>query len=145
MADKEAHFYQKLRKRITTWLNKDGAENKWSKYIMWAPDMFYLLWKLSTDPDVPKPERVKLVAAIAYFISPIDFFPEAVLGPFGFADDIIVAALVLNSLINNTAPDVVEKHWPGDEDVLEVIKKIINISDQLVGQKVLKKIRSIIK
>ncbi|RQW09775.1 DUF1232 domain-containing protein [candidate division KSB1 bacterium] len=134
-----------MRSKITAWLSKDGASNQWSKYIMWAPDLFYLLWKLSTDPDVPKAERAKLIAAIAYFISPIDFFPEAVLGPFGFADDIIVAALVLNGLINKTAADIVEKHWPGDDDVLVVIKKIISISDQLVSPKVLKKIRSIIK
>ena len=141
MADKESEFYKKLRKKIKNWLEKDGASNQWSKYIMWAPDLFYLLWKLSTDPDVPKPERVKLVAAIAYFISPIDFFPEAILGPFGFADDIIVAAFVLNSLINNSSPDIVEKHWPGDDDVLHVIKRVIEVSDKLVGQKVMKKLR----
>ena len=141
MADKESEFYKKLRKKIKNWLEKDGASNQWSKYIMWAPDLFYLLWKLSTDPDVPKAERVKLIAAIAYFISPIDFLPEAILGPFGFADDIIVAAFVLNSLINNSSPDIVEKHWPGDDDVLHVIKRVIEVSDKLVGQKVMKKLR----
>ena len=144
MADKESEFYLKLRKKITNWLDNDGASHQWSKYIMWAPDLFYLLCKLSTDADVPRAERVKLVAAIAYFISPIDFLPEAFLGPFGFADDIIVAALVLHGLINNTSPDVVEKHWPGDDDVLDVIKKIITVSDRLVGQKVMQKIRKII-
>ena len=84
------------------------------------------------------------MAAIAYFISPIDLLPEAFLGPFGFADDIIVAALVLHGLINNTSPDVVERHWPGDDNVLDVIKKIINVSDRLVGKKVMQKIRKII-
>jgi uncharacterized membrane protein YkvA (DUF1232 family) len=140
----ESEFYQKLRKKITDWLAKDGTSNQWSKYIIWAPDLFYLLWKLSTDPDVPKTERVKLIAAIAYFISPFDFFPEALLGPFGFADDIVVAAFVLNGLINNSHPDIVQKHWPGDDDVLDVIKKIIDVSDRLVGQKVMRKIKKII-
>lgn len=144
MADKEADFYHKLRKKIASWLEREGENNQWSKYIMWAPDLFYLLWKLSSDPEVPKAERVKLVAAIAYFISPLDLFPEALLGPFGFADDIILAAFVLNGLINQSSPEVVQKHWPGDEDVLQVIKRIINVSDQLVGQKVMKKLRKII-
>lgn len=144
MADKESDFYQKLRKKIAAWLEGEGEEHQWSKYIMWAPDLFYLLWKLSTDPEVPKAERIKLVAAIAYFISPLDLFPEAFLGPFGFADDIIIAAFVLNGILNNSSPDVIRKHWPGDDDVLQVIKKIINVSDQLVGQKIMKKLRKII-
>ena len=142
MSDKESNFYKKLRSKIETWLEgKEGSSNQWSKYIMWAPDLFYLLWKLSTDPDVPKSERVKLIAAIAYFISPIDLIPEGLLGPFGFADDIVLAAFVLHGLIDKTDPQIVQKHWMGDDDVLEVIKKIILISDKFVGEKIIGKLK----
>lgn len=142
MNDKESAFYKKLRKKIADWIDsKEGETNQWSKYILWAPDLFYLLWKLSTDPEVPKSERIKLLAAIAYFISPLDLIPEGLLGPFGFADDIVLAAFVLNGLISKTDPQIVQKHWMGDEDVLEVIKKIILISDKLVGEKILRKLK----
>lgn len=142
MSDKESDFYKKLRKKVMTWVEgKEGSSNQWAKYIIWAPDLFYLMWKLSTDPEVPKSERMKLLAAIAYFISPIDLIPEGLLGPFGFADDIVLAAYVLNGLISKTDPHIVQKHWVGDDDILEVIKKIILISDKLVGQKIIRKLK----
>jgi len=140
--NKEGDFYHRLRGKIKKWLDNEGQSNEWAKYIMWAPDLFYTLWKLSTDPQVPKNERFKLIAAIAYFISPLDLFPEAFLGPFGFADDIVVAAFVLNGLLNRTSPEVVKKHWPGDEEALEVIQRIIGVSDRLLGQKILQKIKN---
>ena len=140
--NKEHDFYQRLRNKIQNWLDKEGRSHEWARYIIWAPDLFYVLWKLSTDPDVPKSERIKLVAAIAYFISPFDLLPEALLGPFGFADDIVVAAFVLNGLLNRTSPEVVRKHWPGDEEALEVIQRVIGMSDQLVGQKIIQRIKN---
>ncbi len=140
--EKKEDFYHKLRAKITKWLQKEeGASNEWSKYIMWAPDLFYLLWKLSTDPAVPKAERTKVVAAVAYFISPIDLIPEAILGPFGFADDIVLAAFVLNGLVNKTDPAVVRKHWLGDEEVLGVIQNILDVADRMVGQKIWRKLK----
>lgn len=138
----KADFYHKLRNKITTWLEKEeGASNEWSKYIMWAPDLFYLLWKLSGDPAVPKSERVKLLAAIAYFISPLDLIPEALLGPFGFADDIVLAAIVLNGLMNKTDPEIVKQYWMGDEEVLHVIQSILAVADKMVGQKIWQKLK----
>jgi len=142
VSEKESNFYKKLRDKIATWLQgKEGSSNQWAKYIMWAPDLFYLLWKLSGDPDVPKSERLKLLGAIAYFISPIDLIPEGLLGPFGFADDIVLAAFVLNGLLSKTEPEVIERHWMGDDDVLKVIKDIILISDKLVGEKIMRKLK----
>lgn len=141
MAEKEADFYHKLRKKISSWLeSKEGHSYQWSKYIIWAPDLFYLLWKLSIDPGVPKSERIKLLAVIAYFILPIDLIPEAIFGPIGYADDIVLTALVLNGLINNSSPELVKKYWPGDEDVLDVIKKILAVADKMVGKKVWQKL-----
>ncbi|AGL03450.1 YkvA family protein [Desulfoscipio gibsoniae] len=130
---KEADFYLSLRWKIKDWLNKDGSNNKWAEYIMLAPDLFYLLYKLTLDREVLVADKAKLVAAIAYFISPIDIVPEALLGPAGYVDDIAVAAYVLNSIINNTDPDVVRKHWAGEGDVLEVIQRILKIADKMIG------------
>jgi uncharacterized membrane protein YkvA (DUF1232 family) len=59
--------------------------------------------------------------------------PEAILGPVAYVDDIALAAYVLNSIINNSGPDIVRKHWVGDEDVLEVIRAILKIADQMIG------------
>ncbi len=133
--NKEAGFYKKLRNKLQAWLDsKDGQNNEWSKYLIWAPDLFYLMWKLSQDERVPKSEKVKLLAALAYFISPIDLLPEAIFGPVAFTDDIALAAYVLNGLVNYTDPEIIQEHWPGDDDALEVIQRVLNAADRMLGK-----------
>jgi len=145
MVDQKKDFYQDLRVRIREWLKtKEGMDSKWGEYLMFAPDLFHVLCKLSIDKDVPIKEKAKLAGAIAYFVSPIDLLPEALLGPLGFVDDISLAAYVLNSIMNKTDPEIVRKHWAGEDDVLEVVKKILNVADEMVGQGLWKKIKRLI-
>ena len=91
MEHQEKDFYQHLRSKIKTWIKTgEGKKYKWAEYIMFAPDLFHLLCKLSLDKDVPVKEKAKLVAAIAYFVSPIDLIPEMITGPVGYIDDIAI-------------------------------------------------------
>ena len=135
-----ADFYRKLRERMRGWLRKNGKEHKWAEYLLFAPDLFYTLVKLMTDPDVPTAKKVKVGAAIAYFVSPIDLVPEGVVGPVGYIDDIVLAAYVLNDIINDVSEDVVKRNWPGDDDVLEVIKKILDVASNILGVKLLERL-----
>ncbi len=136
-------FYQALRKRIRKWLDtRQGAESRWAEYVLFAPDLFHLLCKLALDKDVPNAEKSKLAVALAYFVAPIDVLPEIVLGPVGFIDDIALAAYVLNSLVNDINPDIVKKHWAGDEDILHVIRKILKAADDMVGSGLWKKVKN---
>ena len=143
MDQSKKDFYQTLRVKIQKWLqSQEGATHKWAEYLMCAPDLFHLLVKLSIDDQVPTTERLKILGAIAYFISPFDFIPEALLGPAAFLDDIVLAAYVLNSLMSKTDPEIIRKHWAGDEDALEIIQKIINMADKMINAKILQKIKS---
>jgi len=127
-------FYQNLRVKIRAWAQSEaGQKHKYVEYIVLAPDLFHLLCKLALDKDVPMAEKAKIAAAIAYFLSPIDLIPEAIFGPLGFADDIALAVYVLNSVITNTSPEVVQRHWAGDGDVLEHVKEILKKADDMVG------------
>jgi uncharacterized membrane protein YkvA (DUF1232 family) len=145
MVDQKKDFYQDLRSKMRDWLKtKEGMDSKWGEYLMFAPDLFHLLCKLSIDKDVPMKEKAKLAGAIAYFVSPIDLLPEALIGPLGFVDDISLAAYVINSIMNKTDPEVVKKHWAGEEDILEVVKKILKVADEMVGQGLWKKIKKLI-
>jgi len=96
------------------------------------------------DPDVPKADKAKLVGVIAYFISPIDLMPEALLGPIGYVDDIALAAYVLNGMLNHTDPEVLRRHWAGDTDVLEVIKRILATADKMMSSKILGKLKRLV-
>ncbi|MGJ7921897.1 YkvA family protein [Neobacillus sp. LXY-4] len=142
MLEHEQDFYQNFRKKMKYWeKNEDGRANKYVEFLMFGPDLFHLLCKLTVDDNVSVTDKAKLGAAIAYFISPVDFIPEVLVGPVGYIDDIAVAAYVLNSMINKADPEIVKKHWAGEGDVLEIIKKIIATADQMVGSGIMKKIK----
>jgi len=143
MDDHETDFYQTLRVKIKEWEKKKGANHKWAEYILLAPDFFHLLCKLAIDKNVPTKEKAKLAGAIAYFVSPVDIIPEAIVGPIGYVDDIALAAYVLNSIIESTDEESVLKHWAGEENLLEVIKKILKVADEMVGIGLWKKIKKV--
>jgi len=143
MDKKQLDFYQKLRNEVKQWVNKNvDKDNKWSDYILLAPDIFHLICKLSVDKNVPASKKIKLVGAIAYFISPIDLMPEGLIGPIGYLDDVALAAFVLNDLLNETDPQIIRKHWAGEQDILDLIKTIIANADKMIGGNLWKKIKS---
>ena len=143
MDKKQLDFYQKLRNEVKQWVNKNvDKDNKWSDYILLAPDIFHLICKLSVDKNVPASKKIKLVGAIAYFISPIDLIPEGIVGPIGYLDDIAISAYILNDLINEVDPRIVSKHWAGEQDILDLIKTIIANADKMIGSKLWNKIKS---
>ena len=149
MEGENRDFYHKLRVRIRKWLSsRSGRTDKWADYLMFTPDLFHLLCKLSIDSEVPVKERGKLAAAIVYFVAPFDLVPEALMGVMGFADDIAIAAYVVNSLMSSCGPVVVQRHWAGDEDVLKLVQKTIGMADKagragVLGKRGWKKIRSL--
>jgi uncharacterized membrane protein YkvA (DUF1232 family) len=151
MDQKSYDFYQNLRFRMREWLStKNGSTSTWAEYLMFAPDIFHLLCKLAMDSEVPVKERAKLAAAVAYFVSPFDLMPEALVGFIGFADDIALGAYVVNSLLNTCNPEILERHWAGDRDILELIQRILRLGDKMgrtgvLGKGVWRKIRRMFK
>ena len=142
MDEQKKDFYQKLRADIKKWLDeKRTNDNRWAEYILLAPDLFHLLTKLTLDPDVPASKKVKLVGIIAYFISPLDFLPEILLGPIGYLDDIALTAYVLNDILNEVDPKIIQRNWAGDRDILPLIKTIIANANNMVGSGIWKKIK----
>ncbi|MDD2621373.1 MAG: DUF1232 domain-containing protein [Syntrophomonadaceae bacterium] len=142
MKEMELDYYQKLRFRMKEWLQSDeGKTNQWAEYMMFAPDLFHLLCKLAVDKDVLIADKAKLAGAIVYYLSPVDIIPELLIGPLGFADDIAVAAYVLNQIINHSDPEIVKKHWAGEGEVLEIIQRILVSADQMLGSGLWAKIK----
>lgn len=144
MDEQNYDFYQSIRNRIHSWMQtEEGKDNRWADYILAVPDMFHLLVKLTLDPAVPDNYKAKLGLGLAYFISPIDLIPEALLGPLGFVDDLVVVAYILNTMINETDSELVKKHWAGDQDVLKLVQQIVDSADEMIGSKVIDKIKAV--
>ena len=143
MNEKEKDFYQKLRRQANSWLEKNLHQDKrWTEFVLLAPDIFHLLTRLVMDEEVPRSKKVKLGIAIAYFISPVDLLPEALLGPIGYLDDVALAAYVLNDIINDVDPQIIIRNWAGDHDILNLVKTILLNSDRILGSGLWKKIKN---
>ncbi|MGI6468380.1 MAG: YkvA family protein [Syntrophomonadaceae bacterium] len=143
MEDQNYDFYQSIRNKINSWMQtEEGRNNPWADYILAVPDIFHLLVKLTLDPAVPDNHKAKLGLGLAYFISPIDLLPESLLGPLGLVDDLVVAAYILNTMINETDPELVRKHWAGDQDVLRLVQQIIDSADEMIGSRIIDKIKA---
>lgn len=128
---RELDAYRRLRHRVTDWLQtRAGQQSRWADYVLLVPDFFHLMTRLALDPEVPAAERVKLAAAVAYFVSPANLIPEAVLGPMVLSGDLALAAYVVSSVIVNAGPSVVRRHWAGEEDVLNLVNRVIGLSER---------------
>jgi uncharacterized membrane protein YkvA (DUF1232 family) len=139
-------FYQKLRARVSEWAaGKDLKTNKAASFVLAAPDLFHLCCKLLTDPRTPAKSKITLGAVIAYFISPIDLMPEAVFGPLGFVDDVAFAALAIDKLVDSVGEEVIQEHWAGEADGLQLVRSIVATMDEQLGKRVASKLRKLIK
>ena len=77
-----------------------------------------MIGRLVVDPILPRSVKIALAAAAVYLISPIDLIPDFV--PFvGYLDDLLVAAIVVDGVVNHVDRRLVVKYWPGTEASLE--------------------------
>lgn len=138
-----ATFYQGLRSRIVAWAESKtgGRPHPWLDYILLAPDFFLLLTGLVGDRAVPAKLKTLLVTAIAYFVMPLDLFPEGFLGPIGYLDDIALAAFAISQLLSHVDASVIRRHWAGEGDILVLIQTIIARIDDLIGSGLVQQIR----
>lgn len=128
-------FYQKLRSKIQNWLDKrPDSVGKVGQYVLFAPDFFHLLTKLMLDGRIDAKSKSAVGAGILYFIAPIDFLPEILVGPGGFLDDVVVAVFIINTLLNKFPVEVIEEHWAGDKGLLSVVRSISNSGNKYVSK-----------
>jgi uncharacterized membrane protein YkvA (DUF1232 family) len=86
------------------------------------PDVLRLVRRLAGDGTLPRGVRVRLWLALAYLAVPIDLVPDFV-PVLGHADDAIVVALVLRSVVRRAGAAAVERHWPGTPDGLAALRR----------------------
>lgn len=87
------------------------------------PDLVRLIRRLAADAAVPRTVRVRLVLLLAYLASPIDLVPDFI-PILGYADDAVIVALVLRSVVHRAGPDALTRHWPGTPAGLALIRQL---------------------
>jgi uncharacterized membrane protein YkvA (DUF1232 family) len=90
------------------------------------PDVLRLLSRLARDRSLPSGVRVRLWLLLGYLAVPIDLVPDFI-PVVGYADDVIVVALVLRSVVRRSGRDALERHWPGTPDGLEALYRLVRV------------------
>ena len=112
-----------------------GRQTKLTQYALLVPNMVKLIARLLRDSRVPARNKATLVFVGAYLVSPIDLIPSFVVG-LGQLDDIVLAALALNQLLHDVPDHVLRQHWDGDQDVLDVVREVLEVSTSVVPGRV---------
>jgi uncharacterized membrane protein YkvA (DUF1232 family) len=94
------------------------------------PDLLTLLRRLAADRTLPRGIRVRLVLLLIYLASPIDLVPDF-LPVIGYADDAIIVALALRSVMRKAGNKPLEQHWPGSPAGLSLIQRLAGTSTAL--------------
>jgi uncharacterized membrane protein YkvA (DUF1232 family) len=95
-----------------------GLKRSVVRAIRQIPSYLRLLVGLVADRRVSMFDRVLVLAAVAYMVSPIDFIPDFV--PFlGEVDDVFLLMTALQRLVANAGRTVLLDHWRGDPDELD--------------------------
>jgi uncharacterized membrane protein YkvA (DUF1232 family) len=92
------------------------------KLLRALPDVVRLVTRLAADPVLPRGAKIALAAAVVYLLSPVDLIPDFV--PFvGYLDDALVAAVVLDGILNFVDRSVVLRYWPGSAESLDKLAR----------------------
>jgi uncharacterized membrane protein YkvA (DUF1232 family) len=82
------------------------------------PDLVRLIARLVGDPTLPRAAKIALAAAMVYLASPIDLIPDFV-PVVGYLDDLLLASLVIDGILNWVDRRLILKYWPGSPESLE--------------------------
>ena len=105
------------------------------------PDIVRTIIGLAIDPVLPKAAKVALAAAVLYLVSPIDLIPDFIPG-LGYIDDVFVAAILVDGMLNFVNRALVLKYWPGSPESLERVARAARVLAAWVPRKLKLKIFS---
>lgn len=113
----------------TLWITQRTSPDRTSlrEALRLLPDVVRLLRRLAADPDLPRGVRVRLILLLGYLLLPIDLVPD-VIPVLGYADDAIIVALALRSVVRRAGPDALARHWPGAPEGLNTVNRLAGLS-----------------
>jgi uncharacterized membrane protein YkvA (DUF1232 family) len=91
------------------------------------PDALRLIRRLAADKTLPVGIRVRLVLLLVYLAIPFDPIPDFI-PVLGYADDAIIVAAVLRSVVRRAGLDAVRAHWPGSDDGFTALTRLTGLA-----------------
>jgi len=123
---------------------RTGAKRTVLNYIAELPRFLRLLGGLMTDPRVAMIDKVLVVGAFAYILTPVDFIPDFI--PFlGEVDDLFLLMMALRRLMQNAGRSVLLAHWSGDPEVLRDLnlRKILVAAAFFLPKRIRRRLRAV--
>ncbi|MGG7212715.1 YkvA family protein [Clostridium nigeriense] len=116
----------------------------YSDYLFIIPDMAALLYRLLKDKRVSLKTKLIISGAIAYIAFPTDIIPDNI--PFiGKIDEIAVAFFALERIIDDVSINIILENWEGKNDIVLVIKNIIEYVVNFTGAKNVEKVYNFVE
>ena len=86
--------------------------------LLALPRLAWMIGSLLVDREVPRGAKLALAAVAVYLASPVDLIPDFI-PIIGYLDDLLVAAIVLDGLLNYLDRPLLLRYWPGSTASLD--------------------------
>lgn len=98
------------------------------------PDLVRLISRLVGDPVLPRAAKIALAAAAVYLLSPVDLVPDFI-PLLGYVDDLLLAAVLLDGILNWVDRRLVLKYWPGSPASLDTLARTARVLSMWVPRR----------
>ena len=93
------------------------------------PELLRFLGRLVADRKLPLRPRLALLFLLAYLASPIDLVPDFI-PVIGYADDVLVVAMVLRLVVRTSGMQSLERNWTGSASGLLLVEKLAGLAPE---------------
>ena len=104
MSDEFKVYYDYLKEEL------ERYRGDYAEYLFYLPELFKLLCEVLTA-ELAKADRLRVSAALGYFVAPRDVIHDEVYGPAGYVDDMFLCCYVLNKLEKKYGNKFLKKYW----------------------------------
>ncbi len=118
-------WYENFRDSVLRWARSSFGHpgERVIGLLFFLPDIVRLMVHLLSDSRVFILDKIFVAGVLLYIISPFDFLPEIIIGPFGLIEDAILALVVLYRLLGNSYnADAIRDCWRGDPILMAKIQ-----------------------
>lgn len=108
---------------LLVWRSRDLAPREALRLL---PDILRLVRRLAADPSLDRGVRIRLWLLLAYLVSPLDLVPDVV-PVLGHADDVVLVAWTLRSVVRRAGAGALARHWPGEPRGLALVSRLAGL------------------